>query len=111
MIPWLIAIHLTLLLACIGYAALLQRIYRHYHPDRTYVTVVVGELLVGLAVGATWLIGAIPFDAVILFGTLQTAAGTPIVIWQLDQAARRRQIRSDLERESHAAQARRPRDA
>jgi hypothetical protein len=111
MIPWLIAIHLTLLLTCIGYAALLQRIYRHYHPDRTYITVVVGEMLVGLAFGGAWLVGAVSLEAVALFGTLQMAAGIPIVAWQLDQAARRRKIRSGLERDSHAAQARGARDA
>lgn len=111
MLPWLLAIHLSLFLVCAGYAALLQRVYRLYHPDRTWVTVVGGEVLVGCGVGALWLVGALPWDAMAYFITLQGAAGLPIIVWQLGQAEERRRNRARLERESHAAQTRRAHDA
>lgn len=111
-LPWLVVIHLALLLICALYAALLQRVYRAYHPDRTWMTVVGGEGLVGIALAGVCATGALPWEAAAYFITLQGAAGIPIILWQLAQAERRRDIRARLERdESHAAQARRPRDA
>jgi len=107
--PWILTVHLALFLACVGYAAALQRVYRWYHPDRTWITVVIGETLVGLALGALCAAGVLPWSAAAYFITLQGAAGLPIIFWQLAEAQARRARRDALKAEEreHATQARR----
>ena len=108
LLPWIIAIHLALLLACVGYAAILQHVYRWYHPDRTWITVVGGEALIGVALGGLCVAGVLPWTMLAYFITLQGAGGLPIIIWQLAQAEQRRKRRDALKDEDrHAAQARR----
>jgi hypothetical protein len=89
-LSWSVVIHLLLFLAAIGYAALLNAIYELYHPDHTWITVVGGVCLVGVALiaeyaalGPSWLLMPAYF-------TLNGAAGIPIIRWQRRQARKRR---------------------
>lgn len=102
-----IAIHIALLLACIGYAAFLAQphIYKAYHPHNTIWTVVGGEMLVGIALGlecfvaGAW-IQAQPLASAAFFLTLHIAAFWPIWRWQRKQAeeekARERAVEARL---------------
>jgi hypothetical protein len=97
-IPWSIVIHLGLFLVSAAYAAFLQRIYKLYHPDHTWVTVVGGVVLVGGAFALECYVWSIPPIAVLLFATLFAASGIPIIRWQRQQQAERERVRADLER-------------
>lgn len=62
-----------------------------YIPDRTWVTVVIGNSFILLAMAGLWATGEISLSALLIFGGGNIAAGTPIVIWQLYQAVQRHQ--------------------
>lgn len=89
---WSIVIHLVLFGVALGYAKFLNKkeVYEWYHPDRTWMTVVGGDLLIGIALAAECYIGTLPWMALLLYGTLHVAAGLPIIHWQRRQADERR---------------------
>jgi hypothetical protein len=77
----------ALFLVCTVYAAVLDRHPQWYIPDRTWATVVVGN---GLIVAALWALAlwgvALQIGHVLLANAV---AGTPILVWQFIQGARR----------------------
>jgi uncharacterized membrane protein len=97
---WSIVIHLLLFFAAWGYAAFLnrKRVYEWYHPDRTYLAVIGGVFLVGIALTAEAWILALPWWIVLLYFTLMTAAGIPIYLWQREQARERRKAIEAIDR-------------
>lgn len=72
---------------CIGYAIVLDKHPSWYLPDRTWITVMVGNGLIGLALWALELWG-IPLS-IGHYVLANVAAGMPIIVWQLVQVARR----------------------
>lgn len=84
---------LLILFGAAGFYALILRALRRsvrytYEPDWTWVTVVIGNALIGLALLGMEQSGVpLTFVAVLL---ANVAAGTPIIIWQAgEQIARR----------------------
>jgi hypothetical protein len=96
----IIAIHIGLFLAAWGYARLLNRelVHRWYSPDRVYLTVIGGDVLIGLALGALWGIGVVALEVLGYYTTLHIAAGAPIIYWQRRRAAKRHRDLEDIER-------------
>lgn len=100
MIAWLILIHVALAAICTLYALFLNQrhIYEWYNPDRTWMTVIGGDVLIGLALLAIVYLGALPAAALLYWTSLHVVAGIPIIVWQHIRARKRaRQIR-DLDR-------------
>lgn len=84
-----IVIYASLFLSTIVYALVLERVHDLYTPDFVWVTVVIGNAMIGLALLALCLIGELPMTAFWhLFG-LNMCAGSVIVSWQIWQAIRR----------------------
>lgn len=75
---------LLILAAAAGfYALVLSKMRARYEPDWTWVTVVIGNGLIGLALWGMELSGVrITFLLVLL---ANIAAGAPIIIWQVGQ--------------------------
>jgi hypothetical protein len=78
-----IAIHIILCLWCALFAFVLSRkpVYEWYHPDWTWLMVVLGTGFIGLAQAAI-----IDSGTPLTFGLILTtdlAAGVPIIVWQL----------------------------
>lgn len=101
MTAWLILIHITLAAACTGYAAFLnqRRVQEWYQPDRTWVTVIGGDVLIGLALASLVAVGALPADVLAYWTTLHIAAGTPIIVWQRIRATKRARQNQALDQE------------
>jgi len=97
---WTVVIHLSLILATIGYAKFLNLkwVYEWYHPDRTILAVIGGVLLIGIALAAECAIGTLPWNAFVLYFTLNSAAGGPIARWQYKLARKRRQDAEAIDR-------------
>lgn len=77
--------HLVLFLVCCVYAVILSRrpVYNWYHPDWTWVTVVVGCGFIGLTQKAL-----IDQGITLTFGLILSTnitAGVPIIAWQLGE--------------------------
>lgn len=72
---------------CVAYALILDKHQRWYQPDRTWITVVIGNGLIGLALWALELWG-VPLR-ISHYVLANVAAGAPIIVWQLIQVARR----------------------
>lgn len=100
MLKGIIATHLALTIACWGYARFLNRrkVYEWYHPDRTWVTVVGGDALIGCALAALCWLGVFPWLLLLLYATLHIAAGIPIIIWQFQRETQRRKQIDAIER-------------
>jgi len=77
--------YFTLFIVCALYAVFLQRIHDLYTPDWTWVTVVGGNVLIGMALLALCLSGVLPLAAFWHLVGLNVVAGLPIIIWQLWQ--------------------------
>lgn len=93
-------IYLILFIATSLYAIGLQRIHDLYSPNFVWVTVVVGNAMIGGALAALCWADVLPWAAFSHLVGLNVAGGTPIIIWQLWQANQRRIA---LERRTHHA--------
>jgi hypothetical protein len=91
MYAWIACIHALLFIAAMGYAKFLNQPHVHeaYSPNYVWVTVVGGDILIGLAFGALWIIGVFPLIVLALYISLHVAAGLPIVYWQQQRALKR----------------------
>lgn len=100
MVKWIIGIHIALTLACWGYARFLNQrwVYEWYHPDRTWVTVVGGDAIIGCAIGGLCILGIFPWLLLLLYATLHVAAGVPIIVWQFQRETQRRRQIEEIER-------------
>lgn len=102
MLAVLIIIHIALFTAASAYALFLNQkhIYEWYNPDRTWITVVGGDVLIGLALLGICYIGALPWDVLTYWITLHATAGVPIIVWQRTRSARRGKQLQELDRRS-----------
>jgi hypothetical protein len=84
-------VHALLFLAAIGYAKFLNQPHVHawYSPDYVWMTVVGGDMLIGLAFGALYWIGVVTLLVPALYISLHISAGLPIVAWQHQRADKR----------------------
>jgi hypothetical protein len=90
-----------LLLAAIStvYSLILQQpaVYTWYAHDRTWVTVVIGNAMIGFALlGWLWFEG-MPLTAFWMLLGCNVAAGIPIIVWQVHEAHVRRKERRRVE--------------
>jgi predicted tellurium resistance membrane protein TerC len=93
------AVYLVLFIVMIGYALWLEQMHDTYTPDYIWLTVVGGVALIGIAMLALCIGGALPIDAFWhLFG-LSCTSGAVIIAWQLWQANKRKKER---EKEWHS---------
>ncbi len=86
----------------IAYALVLniRQVREWYTPDRTWVTVVIGDGLIIGALALTALVGAIGWDAWWIALLFTCVAGAPIIVWQLiRKLQRQRRAAQALERE------------
>lgn len=92
-----VAIYLALFIAAVAYAALLERLHDLYTPDYIWVTVVVGNAMIGLSMLALCLTGAVggELSAFWHLAGLNADAGSVIIAWQVWQATRRHLQRKD----------------
>lgn len=88
-----------LFLACAAYARFLESLKNAYVPDWTWVTVVVGQSKVVMAMWLFCFAGAMPWSAFYLYAGAQIVAGLPIIAWQVSQTYRRYQRR--VKRDDH----------
>lgn len=96
----LISIHIALLAASTLYAAFLNQrhVYEWYNPDRTWLTVIGGDVLIGLALlGVVW-VGALPTAVIPYWISLHIVAGVPIIVWQRMRTRKRAKRLRDLDR-------------
>lgn len=96
MAPLTAAILIALALTTSLYAIVLNRISNRYVPDWVWITVVVGNAMIGLGL---WAIEA--WSERLTFGLVvaaNVAAGGPIIVWQLWQRERRRRERLEAAR-------------
>lgn len=77
----------VLFLVSTTYAIVLDRHPQWYIPDRTWLTVVIGNGFIVLALAAMELWGIALTSAHVV--AANATAGAPIIIWQLVQTARR----------------------
>lgn len=80
-------------LASAAYAAFLDRIHDKYAPDWIWVTVVVGNTMVGGVFALFCGLGYIPWLAFQLLFAINVAMGTPIIAWQIGQRNARQATR------------------
>lgn len=88
------SVYVGLAVVCTLYALILQRIHDIYTPDYIWVTVVIGNLFIGLALLALCQIGVLPIAAFWHLVGLNVAGGMPIIAWQLWQHTTRTQERN-----------------
>ena len=82
--PWAIpGVLLAGLVASTLYAAYLNSLDGSYNPRWTWVTVVVGNALIGLTFAAFCALDILPWLAFQLLFATNVALGAPIIIWQL----------------------------
>lgn len=97
-----VAIAFGLAVVASAYAAILniRQVREWYTPDRTWVTVVIGDGLIILALLVLALLGELPWRAWLITLGYTGAAGAPIIIWQQIRAyERHRRAAQSLERE------------
>lgn len=101
MLGWIILIHVMLCAACVVYAMFLNQrhVYEWYNPNRTWITVVIGDTLIGIALAMVCAIGALPWLVLLFYSTLHIAAGLPIIIWQFQRADARARTLEALDKE------------
>jgi hypothetical protein len=85
----LFTIYFILFIVCTLYAVFLQRIHDLYTPDHIWLTVVGGNVLIGMALLALCLFGILPLAAFWHLLALNVVAGIPIIVWQFWQAGQR----------------------
>lgn len=80
----IVLIHILLFAAAWIYARFLNqdRVQEWYRPDYVEVTVIGGDVLIGLAIGALWFTGVLPWVVIPLYISLHLSAGIPIMWWQ-----------------------------
>ena len=83
-----IAILIILFLTCTLYSIVLELNHDRYVPHYLWLTVVIGN---GLVFGALWLMElyGVRLDAMTILAA-NIAAGTPVIVWQLNQNYRRK---------------------
>lgn len=86
-------IYIGLFFGCLIYAVLLQFLHDIYTPDWTWITVVGGNILIGMALLALCHVGTLPRAAFWHLLGLNSIAGIPIIAWQLWQMDQRRRMR------------------
>lgn len=91
--PDIVAVHLSLIICTIVYAAALNipAVHNKYTPDGVIWTVVGGVMIVGLHFGALCWLAVLPWLAFVYLVSLFLAAGFIIWIWQQQQTKQRRQ--------------------
>ena len=99
---WIILVHISLAIGATAYALFLNQkhVYEWYSPDRTWVTVIGGDVLIGSAACALCALGVLPWAVIAYFASLHVAAGAPIIDWQLRRALKRQHELNELDRRS-----------
>lgn len=99
---WIALIHLVLFCAAMAYAKFLnqRKVHEWYSPDRVWLTVVGGDVLIGLAFGALWLLDVFSLSVPALYISLHVAAGLPIISWQQHRAETRARVLEAIEKGS-----------
>jgi uncharacterized membrane protein len=82
-------VYALLFAATIIYAVALERLHDVYTPDWTWITVVIGNSLIGLALLALCWIGEVSWGAFWHILGLNACAGSVIIAWQAWQAVQR----------------------
>jgi hypothetical protein len=84
-------IHALLFIAALGYAKFLnqKKVHEWYSPDYVWLTVAGGDLLIGLAFGALYLLNVFGLIVPLLYISLHIVAGLPIIAWQQSRAHKR----------------------
>jgi hypothetical protein len=108
--PWAVpTVLLVGLVASTLYAAYLNTLDGRYNPRWTWVTVVIGNALIGLTFAAFCALGILPWLAFQLLFATNVALGAPIIIWQLG-FDRARQIMGQKDTDYGTTHQGRPRD-
>jgi hypothetical protein len=97
-----VAIAIGLITVSSLYAALLNKraVREWYTPDRTWITVVIGDGLIILALLVAVLVGELSWRAWLITFMYTCVAGVPIIIWQCIRAMQRKHRAAQaLERE------------
>ena len=93
-------VHALLFIASSIYALFLnqEHVQAWYRPDRVEVTVIGGDVLIGVAILALTLLGV--FDAIvpILYTSLHIVAGVPIMVWQRTKREQRKRNQDAIKR-------------
>ncbi len=76
-----------------AYSAILQRLHDIYAPDHIWVTVVIGNILIGGSFAALAAFDLVPWAAVGWLVGVNVAYGLPVIVWQVWQADQRRKQR------------------
>lgn len=95
---------LVLLLAAVAsacYAAILNHIQHTYTPDWVWVTVVVGNAMIGLVQAVFCAMRVLPWEAFLLLLYTNIAMGLPIIVWQISQARARVIVTRHQQRQRH----------
>lgn len=97
---WIALIHLLLFCVAMGYAKFLnqKKVHEWYSPDRVWLTVVGGDVLIGLAFGALYLLDVFSLIVPTLYISLHLAAGLPIISWQQHRAETRARVVEQIEK-------------
>ncbi len=97
-----VAIAIGLVIVASAYAAILniKRVREWYTPNRTWVTVVIGDGLILAALAVAVLAGELAWRAWLITFGYTLSAGAPIITWQQIRAYQRhRRAAQVLERE------------
>lgn len=81
---------------CAVYAAVLNRLHDAYSPDYVWLTVVIGACWILIAMAIFAYFDHITWYAWRLLIGATSAAGAPVIVWQLLQNARRRALRDPI---------------
>jgi hypothetical protein len=98
---WIALTHALLFIAASAYAAFLNQdhVQAWYRPDRVEVTVIGGDVLIGIAIGVLWLLGVFGGIVPLLYTTLHIAAGLPIMAWQRQKREQRKHRLEEINRQ------------
>jgi hypothetical protein len=66
-----------------AYSIILHAFHNSYHPRWTWLTVVIGNSILGGAWAWVWFRGALPLAIALFYFETQVAGGMPVVVWQL----------------------------
>lgn len=85
---WIALAHIELLIGGVAYALLLdyEWVFEKYYPDNTWLTVVVGEFLIGPFVMLLFQLQLPLIPATCFYISLHIVAGLPIIHWQRQRA-------------------------
>lgn len=90
-IAWIAFLHTALYCAAMAYAKFLNQkhIYEWYSPDRVWMTVVGGDILIWPFISALYFLSLPWWGSAVVYITLHFAAGIPIIRWQRARAKKR----------------------